>query len=173
MAFTAIVGNPDLLLKSDVEKAVLESFGYNPEPLLAALGLATPAMPAKSFVEIMTAPCALEKAANPIGLNRHSKPIGFASEARMKHQTLSSVGFAPEPQVFPEHSIAQSDTSPVCQDDDGNSFTRCRDDAPVAFWDGETGEFRKPIAKTPTVQSAAVREIERRLSLLSNQRLKK
>jgi hypothetical protein len=63
MAFTAIVGNPDLLLGADVERAVFEAFRRNPEPLLAALGIATPTTPSKqgkTFTEIMTKPCALE-----------------------------------------------------------------------------------------------------------------
>lgn len=172
MAYTAIVGNPDLLLRQDVEKAILEAFGRNPEPLLAALGMAIPTTPdktGKTFVEIMTKPCKPEtKKQNPIGLNRHSKPIGFASDAPEKHQTLCSVGFAPESSTFNNHSTASSDTSTPRKDqDDANDFTRCRDDTPSGYWDANMGEYREPPkAKPSTVRSAAVKELERGLARL-------
>lgn len=171
MAYTAIVGNPDLLLRADVEKAILEAFGRNPEPLLTALGMATPTTPTKpvkSFVEIMTKPCALEKQPKPIGINKHSKPIGFASDAPEKHQTLCSVGFASNPPSFNDHSTASSNTSTPCKDqDDANDFTRCRDDTPTAYWDSDLGEYRTPLkAKPSTVRSAAAKELERGLARL-------
>lgn len=173
MAFTAIVDNPDLLLRPDVEKALLETFGRNPEPLFAALGMTLPTStkPVKSFVEIMTKPCALEKRAKPIGFNRHSNPIGFAPELPEKHQTLCSVGFAPENHSFSANSTASDDTLASRDDDEaGNSFTRCHDDAPVEHWDSELGEFRKPQAKPSTVRSAAVMELERGLARLGHHR---
>lgn len=148
MAFAALVGNPDLLLRPDVENALLEMFGRNPEPLFSALGLTmptTPTKPVKSFVEIMTKPCSLEKPANPIGFNRDSKPIELAAAAPEKHQTLSCVGFASKPHHVPDNSTGDN-TSETCQCDD--TFSRCRDDVPVEYWDGELGEHRKPAAKT-------------------------
>lgn len=170
MAYTAIVGNPDLLLRPDAEKAILEAFGHNPEPLLAALGMALPTTPnktSKTFVEIMTKPCKPEtKKQNPIGFNRHSKPIGFASETPEKHQTLSCVGFAPNPPSFPDHSTAPGDTSAGNQGDNSSSFTRTHDDTPTEYWDSELGEYRKPQAKPSTVRSAAVMELERGLARL-------
>lgn len=171
MAFTAIVGNPDLLLKADVEKAVIESFGRNPEPLLAALGMAIPTTPnktGKTFVEIMTKPCKPETTKlNPIGFNRHSNPIGFTPELPEKHQTLCSVGFAPNPPSFSDNSTAPGDTSTGNQDDnDSNTFTRDKDNAPVEYWDSDRGEFRTPPPKPSTVRNAAVKELERGLARL-------
>lgn len=168
MAYTAIVDNPDLLLSADVEKAVNEAFGRNPEPLLAAMGMSIPTTPdktGKTFVEIMTKPCALEKQAKHIGFNKYSKPIGFASETPEKHQSLCSVGFAPNPPSFPDNSTASGDTSAGNQDDSSNNFTRCHDDIQTEYWDSDLGEFRKlPTAKPSTVRSAAIKEVERGLA---------
>lgn len=96
LAFTAIVSNDDLLLDPAVKAAILEAFGKNPAPLLAAIGLSMP-MPRKAvkpFVEIMTKPCKLE--------SKPRKPIGFAqSDAAKDGRTLSCVGFAiPSPIGF-------------------------------------------------------------------------
>jgi len=167
MMFTALVDNPDLLLRPDVEKLLLEAFGRNPEPLLVALGMAlpTPTKPCKTFTEIMTKPCSLEGPAKPIGFNRDSKPIGFVPDVPEKHQSLSCVGFTSKPQSFPDRSMASTDTSEGCQD--GDTFTRCRDDAPAEYWDSELGEYRSPPkAKPSSVRSAAVRELERGVARL-------
>lgn len=62
LAYTAIVSDPDMLLRPEVEQALLDAISRNPEPLLNALGLALPTMAnrGKTFVEIMTKPCNLE-----------------------------------------------------------------------------------------------------------------
>jgi len=55
----AILDNPDLLLREDVENAVIHAISKNPEPLLSCLGIPMPQeiKPHRSFVEIMTQPC--------------------------------------------------------------------------------------------------------------------
>lgn len=145
MVMTAIQGNPELLDRPEVEGALLELLGRDPEPVLAALGLSIPlpGKAVKSFAEIMTKPCKPEK---PIGFSKQSKPIGFAMEGRQKHQTLSCVGFAPEESINPD------------------VFTRCRDDVPSEYWDGEQGEYRTPHkAKLSAVRDSAIRELNRGL----------
>lgn len=158
MAYTAIVDNPDLLLRPDVERVLLALLVRDPEPMLGALGMTvptTPAKPCKSFVEIMTKPCSLEKPAKPIGFVKHSKPIGFASEAPEKQRTLSCVGFASSPPTFPGNSTAsgKDDYQRIRDDDRAESWdgtttdddlTRCRDDPPAEYWDSESGEYRMP-----------------------------
>lgn len=176
MAYTAIVGNPDLLLRPDVKHVLLALLVRDPEPMLGALGMTiptTPAKPCKSFVEIMTKPCTPEKPTKPIGFSKHSKPIGFASEAPEKHQTLSCVGFASSPPTFPGNSTAPSDTTPPAQndyrrtsdDDDradnwdgsdtGDDLTRHGDDPPAECWDADRGEFRQPAARLSATRPGA------------------
>jgi len=138
---TAIQGNPGLLDQRGVESAMLGVLARDPEPLLTALGLTMPlpTKPVKSFVEIMTKPCKLEK---PIGFKGSAKPIGFAHESTENHRTLSCVGFAPEPLPLPEATISP------------DVFSRSRDDAPSEYWDSERGEFRKaPIARATSVRN--------------------
>ncbi|MDP2786243.1 MAG: hypothetical protein Q8O38_16870 [Sulfurimicrobium sp.] len=80
---------------------------------------------------------------------------------------IRSVGFAPENHSFSANSTASDDTLASRDDDEaGNSFTRCHDDAPTEHWDSELGEFRKPQAKPSTVRNAAVTELERGLARL-------
>ena len=141
MIVTAIQGNPELLDQRGVESAMLGVLARDPEPLLTALGLTMPlpTKPVKSFVEIMTKPCKLEK---PIGFRGSSKPIGFAHGSTENHRTLSCVGFAPDSLPLPEETI--------CPD----VFSRSRDDVPSEFWDSERGEFRKaPIARATCVRN--------------------
>jgi len=60
LGFNAIIDNPELLIRPDVESVVLASIAINPEPLLHCLGLQMPqeeVKPRRTFVEIMTKPC--------------------------------------------------------------------------------------------------------------------
>ena len=173
MAYTAIVGNPDLLLMPDVERVLLALLVRDPEPMLAALGMivpTAPAKPGKSFVEIMTKPCTPEKPTKPIGFSKHLKPIGFASEAPEKHQTLSCVGFASSPPAFQANSTAPSDTSLPVQDDyrrirdeddlaaecwDGSDATGTDDNMLADCWDAERGEFRLPATRLSATRLGA------------------
>ena len=151
---TAIQGNPELLDQRDVESAMLGVLARDPEPLLTALGLTMPVStkPVKSFVEIMTKPCKLEKS---IGFKGGAKPIGFAHGSTENHRTLSCVGFAPEPLPLPEKTISP------------DVFSRSRDDVPSEFWDSERGEFRKaPQERATSVRNDAVLELERNLARL-------
>jgi len=151
----------------------------------------TPPKPGKTFVEIMTKPCSVEKPAKPIGFQQYSNPIGFASGAPEKEQTLSCVGFAFQKQSFREHSTISTDittanqsengstkTSPdnmsgESRDDNADIYTRCRDDLPAEYWDSDLGEYRTPPkAKTLKVRSKVrssepVKEMERRLDSLN------
>jgi len=55
--YNAIVDTPELLLKTEVESAVMAAYSKNPEPLLASIGLRPPNPPHKSLAEIMCKPC--------------------------------------------------------------------------------------------------------------------
>ena len=152
---TAIQGNPELLDQRGVESAMLGVLARDPEPLLAALGLTIPlpTKPVKSFVEIMTKPCKLEK---PIGFRGSAKPIGFDHGSTENHRTLSCVGFAPEPLPLPEAESISPDV-----------FSRSQDDAPSEYWDSERGEFRQAHkAKSTSARNDAVLELERNLARL-------
>ena len=63
LVLNAIIDNPDLLLRSDVESAVLSAIAKDPEQILETLGLQMPVpiKPSRSFVEIMTKPCKPER----------------------------------------------------------------------------------------------------------------
>ena len=127
---TAIVSDADLLMRPEVEAALMAAFGRDPEPLLNALGLSLPSKSGKSFVEIMTRPCKSEpKQRNPIGFDGHAKPIGIEKQQAEKGKPYVSVGFAPE----------TSPVSPLA-----GEITRHPDDAPAGHWDSELGEFRTP-----------------------------
>lgn len=129
---TAIQGSPELLEQRDVERALLEVVRHDPAPLLSALKLKVPMpeSPKQTFAGVMTKPCKPEK---PIGFRGKTKPIGFAPAMPVNHQTLSCVGFAPEPSPVTEEESCIADT-----------FTRFRDDLPAEYWDSERGEYRLP-----------------------------
>lgn len=156
MILSTIQGNPGLLDRPDVESAMLLVLGRDPEPLLTALGLSMPppSKPAQSFVEIMTKPCKPEK---PIGFKENSKPIGFAHETHGKDQTLSCVGFNPEPQSLSEPENSGTEV-----------ITRYKDDSPSEYWDSERGEFSLPPkeGKPTSVRDEAMRELECSLARL-------
>lgn len=171
MVLNAFVDNPGLLLSPDVEQAVLEAFGHNPEPLLAALEMAVPSTPAKTvktLAAIMCKPCKPEtKKQNPIGFSSHSKPIGFVSEAPEIHQTLCSVGFDPKPPSFTDTSTSPDNKSISANTEmPVDEFQRIHEaDREAEHWDSELGEYRTPPeAKPSTVRSAAVKELERSLA---------
>ena len=79
-------GSPEIMDMPDAAKVMWQMFYRNPVPMLTVLGLSVPTTrkaSKKSFVEIMTKPCSLEK---PIGFTvraKHAdsseniKPIGF------------------------------------------------------------------------------------------------
>jgi hypothetical protein len=129
---TTFQSSPEVLGWQDVQRALLEVLKHDPAPLLTALKLPMP-LPGKSgktFAEIMTKPCKLEK---PIGFEARSKPIGFAQVTPEKPRSLSCVGFAPKSSPPPEPETCSDET-----------FTRSRDDVPSEYWDGERGEYRLP-----------------------------
>ena len=130
IVLTAIQESPELLDRQDVESAMRELLMRDPVPMLTALRLPIPLpeRPAKTFVGIMTKPCKPEK---PIGFKRNTKPIGFDSVAAEDHRTLSCVGFTSTPLALPESENRTEE-----------AFTRCREDQPAEYWDGECGEFR-------------------------------
>ena len=132
MIVSAIQSSPELLDVRSVEGALLALVKRDPEPLLTALGLTMPlsAKPDKTFVGIMTKACKPEK---PIGFGHHVNPIGFTPPVPASMQTLSCVGFAPE--------LSRSTQRESCPDE---AITRCRDDLPSEYWDGELGEYRLP-----------------------------
>ncbi|SCY13712.1 plasmid recombination protein [Nitrosospira sp. Nsp13] len=164
IVYTAIVDNPDLLLKPEVEVAVLEAFGRNAESLFVALGLTMPTQIKliKSFVDIMTAPCPPEPRKKHIGFTQAFNHIGFASTTAANNQTLSCVGFEVKPPHFACISAPTEDTFTGSRDQD--TYTReYDDDNPAEHWDSERGEFWKPPTKPSTVRDAAMREMERGL----------
>lgn len=133
---TAIQGSPELLEREDIESALLDSIRRDPAPLLTALGLTMP-LPAKrkeTFAGIMTKPCKPEK---PIGFGGDSKSIGFAQVAPEKHRTLSCVGFTLKPSPQPR-------VRKLSDEGFSQGLTRCRDDIPSEYWDGERGEYKPP-----------------------------
>lgn len=93
-------------LSAAVLLVLLAPHADDPAPLLLALGLTMPTLPAKgSFVAMMTKPCKLEK---PIGFGR-KKPIGFDGPAAPENeQTLSCVGFANSSPSFPPPTEPQT-----------------------------------------------------------------
>lgn len=141
---TALQSSPEMLLRSEVESALLDLLKPNPAPMLTALKLPMPLpeKPRQTFAGIMTKPCKPEK---PIGFGRDSKPIGFAKVAPEKHRSLSCVGFARKPAPPP-------DAESRAEESFSQGFTRCRDDIPSAFWDSERGEYRLPAVSTRQTQ---------------------
>jgi hypothetical protein len=76
--YSAIVSDPDLMLRPEVEQVMLDAFAQRPESVLSAIGLSMPEPEkrTKSFVKIMTKPCKPEaRARNPIGFDLNAKPI--------------------------------------------------------------------------------------------------
>ena len=137
LAYTAIVSDSDLLLRPEVEQALLDALGRHPEPLLSALGLPMPttSKPAKSFTEIMTRPCKPEARERiPIGFDMNANPIGFESQPAGKSKPYVSVGFASAPPPV----------SPSPHQEPGLvTFTRISDDdEPAENWDTDLGECR-------------------------------
>ena len=57
LLYTAIVDEPALLLKPEVELAVMNAFTKNPAPILDSIGIRMPHRPKRTFTEIMTKPC--------------------------------------------------------------------------------------------------------------------
>ncbi|AAZ97955.1 hypothetical protein Tbd_2002 [Thiobacillus denitrificans ATCC 25259] len=144
LIMTALQSSPEMLLRPEVENALLDLLKPNPAPMLTALSLPMPLreMERQTFVGIMTKPCKPEK---PIGLGRDSKPIGFAEVSPKKRRSLSCVGFARKPSPLPDPESHPEETS-------SEEFTRCHDDVPSAYWDSERGEYRLPAVPTRQTQ---------------------
>jgi len=148
LAFTAIVSDPDLLIRPTVEVAVIDAFRRDPEPLLGAIGISMPIQgkPLKSFVAIMTKPCKPESRIwkpNTIGFESESKPIGFANIKRQENEPYVSVGFRSSDEVCIASKVVPPPPPPPLPDA-ATKFQRVSDDQPAAYWDADLGEFRDP-----------------------------
>ncbi|MDW3684008.1 plasmid recombination protein [Cupriavidus sp. CV2] len=77
-ALDCLARSPHRVTESNVRQALLNAIAANPEPVLAALGLAVPVAPKReaTFVEIMTRQQKPEPRATSIGFDRSSIPIG-------------------------------------------------------------------------------------------------
>lgn len=141
-AFDVLEANSGL--DNSLLRVLVEPHLINPEPLMLALGLATPQPKIKgTFAGIMTKPCKPEKT---VGFTR-PKPIDFgAAEITEKEQSLSCVGFDNSAQsILPVIELHDD----AIQDD----YIRQRDaDQPSGYWDESRGDFTKPIVKASSKQ---------------------
>lgn len=87
--YNAIVDKPELLLKAEVESAVMDAYSKNPEALLASIGIRPPTRPPKSFAEIMCKPCKPEFSTysrisfpDPMKMTNPYVSVGLPSDAK-------------------------------------------------------------------------------------------
>jgi hypothetical protein len=99
--YNAIVDEPELLLKTEVESAVMTAYSKNPEPLLASIGLSIPTRPHKSMAEIMCKPCKAEFPTYP--------RISFSDPVQMTNPYVS-VGLPQPPSLANDHNCSSADT---------------------------------------------------------------
>jgi hypothetical protein len=164
-------------LNDAILKALLAPHLQNPEPLLLALGLEMPKQKVKgTFAGVMTKPTKPEKKQNSIGFD-DMKPISFdGAQVPKKEQSLCSVGFgksapsipptkplqttAPPPQVIAvTPTVEQQGT-----DDNAGDFIRERDtDNAASQWNGELGEFIKPLPIQTSVKLFVVKSFTAKL----------
>lgn len=156
LAFDVLDANSGL--HSAVLRALLAPHKKNPEPLLQALGLETPAATKAvkgGFAKMMTRPCKPEKPKR--------KPIGFGNidgniDAPEKEQSLCSVGFASSTQSTFSSSVPQSaDLEPVAVDascsgqhvDVADAPAQTEPEAPDLDKDRFAGTREAPTTTTP------------------------
>ncbi len=120
---------------------MIELLKTNPEPLILAAGLTMPkSKPAKlkSFVEIMTKPCKIEKSAKSIDFHATKRRTSTENSAGKNSEVYLCVDFQNSAHSKP----APPTPKPAPADEPETSYQRIRDDdLSAGYWNTDTGEF--------------------------------